>query len=196
VLLVDSATCVAVDSAKVVIDSVTFSTTLTYSNAPTGNYYIFVFHRNHIPIASAFRYGIIRGSTVSYDFTDAASKTYGSNVIQVSNSPVLFGMIPGDANQDQYVDAIDQTIWIAQNGLDGYLSADFNGDLYVDAIDQAIWIAMNGQSSFLPCNIFILEPGMHYKKPVESRVEKKVNSWNVIPQNNQIEQNKQKSNKK
>ena len=77
-------------------------------------------------------------------------------MIKVSNSPVRWAMIPGDANRDGFVDAIDQTIWIAQNGLDGYLSADFNGDMFVDAIDQAIWIIYNGTSSFLPCG-FSLE---------------------------------------
>jgi hypothetical protein len=102
-------------------------------------------------IASRFEQTIIRGSTVSYDFTSDSTKAYGFNMIKVSASPVRWGMIPGDANQDEFVDAIDQFIWVAQNGLDGYLSADFNGDSFVDAIDQAIWVSYNGLSSFLPC---------------------------------------------
>ena len=66
-------------------------------------------------------------------------------------------MIPGDANRDGFIDAIDQFTWVAQNGLDGYLAADFNGDGFVDAIDQAIWVTFNGLSSFLPCG-FTLDP--------------------------------------
>ena len=77
---------------------------------------------------------------------------------KVSTSPVRWGMIPGDANRDGFIDAIDQFTWVAQNGLDGYLSADFNGDGFVDAIDQAIWVTFNGLSSFLPCG-FTLDPG-------------------------------------
>ena len=62
-------------------------------------------------------------------------------------------MMPGDANQDQFVDGLDQTIWLAQNGFDGFLSADFNGDRFVDGLDQTLWLLYNGNSSFLPCNI-------------------------------------------
>lgn len=151
VYLVDSASCLRVDSAKSTVDSVTFGANISFSNANTGNYYMLVYHRNHLAVATRYRAAITRGSTVSYDFTTDSTKAFGFNMIKVSNSPVRWAMIPGDANRDGFVDAIDQTIWIAQNGLDGYLPADFNGDLFVDAIDQAIWIIYNGTSSFLPC---------------------------------------------
>jgi hypothetical protein len=72
-------------------------------------------------------------------------------MIKVSNSPVRWGMIPGDANQDEFVDGLDQTVWILTNGLDGYLPADFNGDSFVDGLDQTVWILFNGNSSFTPC---------------------------------------------
>ncbi len=155
VYLVDSATCVRVDSAKSTVDSVTFGANISFSNANTGNYYMLVYHRNHLAVATRYKAAITRGSTVSYDFTTDSAKAFGFNMIKVSNSPVRWAMIPGDANRDGFVDAIDQTIWIAQNGLDGYLSADFNGDLFVDAIDQAIWILYNGTSSFLPCGFTV-----------------------------------------
>jgi len=151
VYLVDSASCLRVDSAKSTVDSVTFGANISFSNANTGNYYMLVYHRNHLAVATRYRATITRGSTVNYDFTTDSTKAFGFNMIKVSNSPVRWAMIPGDANRDGFVDAIDQTIWIAQNGLDGYLSADFNGDMFVDAIDQAIWIIYNGTSSFLPC---------------------------------------------
>ncbi|MBE2218620.1 MAG: hypothetical protein IAE90_10470 [Ignavibacteria bacterium] len=151
VYLVDSVSCVTVDSAKSTVDSVTFGANISFSNAATGNYYMLVYHRNHLAVATRYRATVTRGSTVNYDFTTDSTKAFGFNMIKVSTSPVRWAMIPGDANRDGFVDAIDQTIWIAQNGLDGYLSADFNGDLFVDAIDQAIWILYNGTSSFLPC---------------------------------------------
>ena len=135
---------------------------------------------------------IIRGSSVSYDFTSDSSKTFGMNVVKVSVSPRKWGMIPGDANADQYVDATDQLIWIGQNGQSGFFSADFNGDGYVDAIDQAIWISMNGLSSYLPCNITV-SPGDHYVRKLEGNNNNKNNNWNVIPQintpKNQVKQN-------
>lgn len=153
VFLVDSATCSIKDSAKGVVDSVNFGVTMNFSNAPTGKYYIFVYHRNHLATASRLTQTVTRGSMVSYNFTSANSQAFGNNMIQVSSSPVRWAMIPGDGNRDGFVDGLDQTIWIIQNGLDGYLAGDFNGDLFVDGLDQTIWIVQNGQSSALPCNI-------------------------------------------
>jgi len=149
IYLIDSATCLKLDSAKVVVDSVTFGFQASFGNVTTGPYYIYVFHRNHLPISSNYRQTVTRGSTVSYDFTNDSSKTFGLNVIKVAANK--WGMIPGDANQDQFVDGLDQTIWITQNGNDGYLSADFNGDGFADGLDQTIWIHNNGTSSNLPC---------------------------------------------
>jgi len=153
VMLVDSATCNKLDSAKVTIDPVTFSSSPSFINITTGSYYIYVFHRNHLTICSRLRQTVTRGSTVSYDFTTDSTKAYGSNMIKVSISPVIWGMIPTDANRDGYTDAIDQTIWIIQNGHSGYFSADFNGDGNVDGLDQSLWILYNGRSTYLPCYI-------------------------------------------
>lgn len=151
VYLVDSANCLKVDSAKGVIDSVTFSATLSFSSVNTGKYYLFVYHRNHIAIATKLTQNVIRNSSVSYNFTTDSAKAFGNNMIKLGAS--LWGMIPGDGNRDGFVDGLDQTIWINQNGSDGYLAGDYNGDGFVDGLDQTIWILWNGQSFALPCNI-------------------------------------------
>jgi len=186
IILVDSATCTKVDSARVLIDSVTFSATPTpsFARANTGKYYILVYHRNHLPIASRYTQQVTRGSTVSYDFTTDSAKTFGFNAIKVSTSPVLWGMIPGDANQDEYVDALDQLIWISQNGQNGFYSADFNGDTYVDALDQLLWIIYNGNSSFLPCGFIPSDYPWILKMKIESS-----NFWRKVIKQNQVKQN-------
>ncbi|MGA2669062.1 MAG: hypothetical protein ABSF32_09115 [Ignavibacteria bacterium] len=186
IILVDSATCNKVDSARVLIDSVTFSATPTpsFARANTGKYYILVYHRNHLPIASRYTQQVTRGSTVSYDFTTDSAKTFGFNAIKVSTSPVLWGMIPGDANQDEYVDALDQLIWISQNGQNGFYSADFNGDTYVDALDQLLWIIYNGSSSFLPCGFIPSDYPWILKMKIESS-----NFWRKVIKQNQVKQN-------
>jgi hypothetical protein len=155
VYLVDSVTCQRVDSAKGVIDSVTYSMSISFSNANTGDYYLMVYHRNHLAVASRFKQNIVRGSTVGYDFSTDSSKAFGFNMVKVSSSPVRWAMISGDANRDGFVDGLDQTIWSGQNGFDGYLSGDFNGDSFVDGLDQTIWIIYNGNGSFLPCGFFL-----------------------------------------
>jgi hypothetical protein len=151
VYLVDSSNCLKVDSAKGVVDSVTFSTTLSFSNAGTGKYYLFVYHRNHVAVATKLTQNIVRNSTVSYNFTTDSAKAFGNNMIKLGAS--VWGMIPGDGNRDGFVDGLDQTLWIGQNGFDGYLASDFNGDGFVDGLDQTLWIVWNGQSYVLPCEI-------------------------------------------
>lgn len=184
IILVDSLTGSIIDSARSIIDSVTFSVTpnLSFINAPSGNYYLYVYHRNHIPISSSYTIGILRGSTISYDFTDASGKTFGGNVIQVSAIPVRWGMIPGDANQDQYVDGLDQTIWIGQNGTEGYFSADFNGDRYVDGLDQTIWVENNGSGSILPYYIFTNVKHLYNSKNSQNVPNKNKKNMNIVPQ--------------
>ncbi|MGA2667662.1 MAG: fibronectin type III domain-containing protein [Ignavibacteria bacterium] len=184
-ILVDSANCTIVDSARALIDSLTFSAipTPSFANVNTGKYYILIFHRNHLPIASRYTQQVTRGSTVSYDFTADSSMTYGFNMIKVSTSPVLWGMIPADANQDEYIDALDQVIWINQNGENGIFSADFNGDTYVDALDQFIWILYNGNSAYLPCGFIPSNPVMQ-KKNIDSSIY-----WMKVIRQNQVKQN-------
>ncbi len=151
IYLVDSASCVKVDSAKGVVDSVSFQVPVSFSNAVTGNYYLLVYHRNHIAVATRFKTAVTRGSTVNYNFTTDSAKAFGFNMAKISTLPLLWGMIPGDANRDGFVDGLDQTIWLGENGFDGYLSTDFNGDAFVDGLDQTVWLLYNGNSSFLPC---------------------------------------------
>ena len=130
-----------VDSASVLLDSLSFSTTATFGSAANGNYYLVVKHRNCVETWSASTIAFAKGSTISYDFTDAQTKAYGSNLIQVSDSPVRWAMFGGDVNQDGYVDPLD----LALIDVDSYnyvsgrgLATDINGDGYVDPLDMAI----------------------------------------------------------
>jgi hypothetical protein len=171
VYLVDSVTCQKVDSAIGVIDSLNYSMQLSFMNAETGNYYMLVYHRNHLAVASRYRQNVVRGSTVGYDFTTDSTKAFGFNMVKVSTSPVRWAMISGDANKDGFVDGLDQTLWSGQNGFDGYLSGDFNGDSFVDGLDQTIWIIYNGNGSFLPCGFFL--------DPVSSRIQLNTSNYDA-----------------
>ncbi len=108
---------------------------------PTGTYYIVIKHRNTIETWS--RSGgepFIAGSTMSYDFTDAADKAFGSNMIQVDNSPLSFGIYSGDVNRDGNVGAADLSLVDNDvfNFVSGYVNSDVNGNGVLDATDLAI----------------------------------------------------------
>jgi hypothetical protein len=130
-----------VDSTLAILDSLTFTSLATFNNASTGSYYLIVKHRNCIETWSAGTIAFAKGSTASYDFTDAQSKAYGNNLIQVSSSPERWAIYSGDVNQDGYVDPLD----IALIDNDSYyyisgnaLSTDLNGDRYTDPLDLSI----------------------------------------------------------
>jgi hypothetical protein len=129
------------DSTLAILDSTTFTAAATLSNAASGNYYVVIKHRNSIETWSANPVAFIKGSTVSYDFTDAQSKAYGNNQVKVSTSPERWAIYSGDVNQDGYVDPLD--LALIDNDSYNYVSGnalatDLNGDRYTDPLDLAI----------------------------------------------------------
>ncbi|MCE1164775.1 MAG: dockerin type I domain-containing protein [Bacteroidetes bacterium] len=118
-----------------------------FTNAPNGNYYIIVKHRNHLETWSGSPQSFATGGTTTYNFTDMITKAYGSNMKQVGSVYVLYG---GDANQDGFVNGTDYTIFKSQFGLDRYKNADFNGDDFVDGYDALILYSNLGKSIARP----------------------------------------------
>ncbi len=98
------------------------------------NYYIAVRSRNHLQTWSAAPISFA-GSSISYNFTDAASKAYGNNQKDLGEG--VFGLYAGDANQDGYISATDINLItsMASSFATGYIACDINGDGVIDALD-------------------------------------------------------------
>jgi hypothetical protein len=111
--------------------------TITVPAAYTGSYYLTVKHRNSLTTTTALPVPL-SGTSINYDFTDAAAKAFGSNLIELSEG--VFGLYVGDVNQDGVVDALDieQLSGAASAFASGYLSTDCNGDGVVDALDLIV----------------------------------------------------------
>jgi hypothetical protein len=99
-------------------------------------YYIVIRHRNSVETWSNAPVSF-SGSTVSYNFTDAASRAYGNNLKAIAGSFVIYS---GDVNQDGVVDSADMTPVDndAAGYLSGYLVTDVNGDGIVDTADMTV----------------------------------------------------------
>lgn len=129
-----------IDSAKAVLNTSgtgTFVFQKIFNNAP---YYIQIKHRNSIDVWSRSPGQSFTSSLLTYNFTDTLSKAYGSNMIQVDNSPVKYAIYGGDADKDGNIDASDVSIIDndAFNTLSGYVVSDLTGDNFVDANDISI----------------------------------------------------------
>ncbi|MEO8665247.1 MAG: aryl-sulfate sulfotransferase [Ignavibacteria bacterium] len=134
-----------VDSARSVIDSVNFKGVFTFYNTVSGNFYISVRHRNGMETWSKEGgENFIAGNVNNYDFTTAASQAYGSNMIQVSASPVRFAIYNGDVNQNDMVSLVDilETTNNASNFVNGYVSTDVNGDRLTN-LDDVLFVSNN-----------------------------------------------------
>ena len=128
-----------VDSAKSVVDSVNFTGSFTFPNAPAGTYYIAAKHFNTLETWSkAGGAAMILNYVTFYDFTFAASQAYGSNQKLKGSKYCAYS---GDVNQDGITDASDliKVYNDSYTGLTGsYLKTDLNGDNITDVTDLGV----------------------------------------------------------
>ncbi len=116
------------------------------------NYYIAVFHRNHLGVMTATAQPLSQNSTL-YDFTTSPAQAFGFNATLDLGSGI-FGMIAGDGNTDGGVDALDKNFaWRVQNGTPWEYGkyADFNLDGVINQDDHDfLWQPNNGSGVQVP----------------------------------------------
>ena len=112
-------------------------TIFTFHNANPGSYYVSVTHRNSVETWYYQPVALVYSNNVSVDMMTIQSRAFGSNQIQIDNSPVRFGIYSGDVNQDGTVDLTDGSLIDndAINFASGYLPTDLNGDGIIDVAD-------------------------------------------------------------
>ncbi len=115
-----------------------------------GNYYLVIYHRNHLPIMSSNSTYLDYVST-QYDFTNSQAKAYGTNAM-VDLGGGIFGMFAADANGNGQIQNNDsENYWVPQNGQSGYREADFNLNGQVQNNDrESYWVPNNGKGTQVP----------------------------------------------
>lgn len=135
------------DSASTMLDSSSYTASLVFFRANTGQYYIVVNHRNSIETWSKpGGISFSEGSTMNFDFTSASSQAYGSNQVFKGSK---FCIYSGDINKDNFVDISDISAVFndAELFTTGYVNTDVTGDMNVDISD--LLIAFNNSSNFV-----------------------------------------------
>jgi hypothetical protein len=86
-------------------------------------------------------------STSTYDFSTAANKAYGDNMVDLGG---VFGFYSGDINQDEGMDNLDGDPLFddVNNSNFGVLATDLNGDGGVDNLDADIILLNINNSIF------------------------------------------------
>ncbi|MBP1682619.1 MAG: Cell wall protein Awa1p, partial [Ignavibacteriaceae bacterium] len=101
-----------------------------------GNYYLVIYHRNHIPIMSS-NSTYLDYVSVQYDFTNSQSKAFGTNPMKDLGGG-YFGAYTGDTNGSGTVDASDRSNAWNQRNVSGYNGSDVNLSGTVDAADRSV----------------------------------------------------------
>ena len=139
-----------VDSACSVIDSLNFTGSFLFSNAPSGTYYLQIRHRNSLETWSkAGGEQYTPGTVLSYDFTSSPSQAYGNNLIQTDTIPEIYAVYSGDTEKDGNIDLTD--VFAVYNdavlNTTGYKVSDINGDYLTDLSD--VLIVYNNSGNFV-----------------------------------------------
>lgn len=125
-----------VDSVKIKLNSAG-NGVFCFNNAGSGSYYISITHRNSIETWSKLPQTFTIGTNKVYDFTTAAAKAYGNNLVLKLGKYCIYS---ADVNQNGVVDIIDISLVEndAFNFVSGYVRTDVNGNNVTDVIDLSI----------------------------------------------------------
>lgn len=108
----------------------------SFSNLPSGEYYIVIKHRNHLSIMSAQKILIEKNKSVEYDFTDSQSKAFGENAM-AKLSDGRYAMLAGDGDANGVVNVLDFGT-VANNILyRGYTQGDIDMNGTVNILDYS-----------------------------------------------------------
>ena len=139
VYMYNSAATVIIDSSKANLDSLGKARLYFKIALNSTSYRIVIKHRNSLETWGNTT-NTFSNLYLTYDFTTAASKAYGSNMIRVDTSPTEYAIYSGDLNDDGAIDATDISTVDNDsfNSISGYVQSDVNGDDFVDATDIGI----------------------------------------------------------
>ncbi|MBK8550199.1 MAG: hypothetical protein IPL53_03740 [Ignavibacteria bacterium] len=135
-----------IDSARSTLDSVTFTSSLSFGTAATDTYYVVVKHRNTLETWSKTPQIYTVGGVLNYNFSDLQTKAFGNNEVLTGTKWTFYS---GDVNQNGFIDLADviETNNAASSFTTGYVNTDINGNRIVDLTD--VLFAYNNSSNFV-----------------------------------------------
>ena len=98
-----------------------------------GNYYLAIYHRNHLAIITSSSQVLMGIAPPAYDFSTAQSQAYGTNPMKLMGTK--YCMYAGDANQSDIVSASDANVVFGLLNVTGYQIADVNLSGIITASD-------------------------------------------------------------
>jgi hypothetical protein len=126
---------------------------LTMPISASGNFYVVIYHRNHIPVISNANISFSTNKYV-YDFTTGATTAYSSTLVDVSGSgyyALYGGSVDNSTGSVFVISAADRNAaWNDRNKTGVYYMTDANLDGNVDAADRSIILNNTSKASLVP----------------------------------------------
>ena len=126
---------------------------LCFPKLVPGNYYITLYHRNHLPIMTPYAVTVSAYPMLQYDFTLSQSQAYSWNanpMKQISSSPSLYAMYAGDGDGNGVIQANDNYLCTNDYGLSGYRMTDHNMNTIVNYADHILMFGNYGKYTQVP----------------------------------------------
>ncbi len=111
-----------------------------FPDQPDGNYYLVVFHRNHLGIITLSTIAL-SSSSAQYNFTTASLMAFGSNPMK-EVEPGVWGMYAAEADVNGLNNVNDFNLWLVDTKAvaTGYIQTDFDLEGQSTASDFNLWL--------------------------------------------------------
>jgi hypothetical protein len=111
---------------------------VSFPGVSAGNYYLVIYHRNHLPIMTASTVSVSETPTL-YDISTGQGQAYGTNAMKDLGGGV-YGLYTADTDGSGTVNAADRSNTWNQRNLSGYYGTDVDLSGTVNAADRSsVW---------------------------------------------------------
>jgi len=140
---------------------------LSFAGVPLGNYYVVIYHRNHLAVMTANTVNL-SNNPILYDLTLAQTQAYGTDPMKDLGTGA-FGLFASDTDGSGTVNAADRSNTWNQRNLSGYYGTDVDLSGTVNAADRsAVWNNRN-ISTQVPAPVDNPDGEVIIYKPVKSK---------------------------
>ena len=109
---------------------------VAFGSVSSGDYYLVVYHRNHLPVMSSQKVYVENNGTLQYDFTTDVSKAYGDKAL-VELGSGKFGMLAGDADGNSIINNLDYNAVAKNIFTKNYQPGDVDMNGLVNVLDYS-----------------------------------------------------------
>jgi len=131
---VDGSLVLSINNVDLNVDgSIDFTVDASYN----GDYYIYIYNRNHLVTSTSVSFDFSLSGAINYDMTTGVGQAFGGNMKDIGGVAVIYG---GDAVLDGLVDSTDMIACDndAAAFAVGYIATDADGNGLVDSSDMIL----------------------------------------------------------